>query len=103
LTQQLTASIEEIRRRLQTTALVCVIAHAAAGKSEAQPAPGGAESGVIFLQGRSLMESWNLVTTPFLAVVDIDGALAWSQEGWGPEIRGELERCLKREIAKAKK
>ena len=50
--------------------------------------------------GQPLLTSYNVVATPHFVLLDADGTLIASMEGWGPEIEQQLEKLLKQEIAK---
>lgn len=50
--------------------------------------------------GQPLLASYNVVATPHFILLDADGTLIASLEGWGPETEQCLEKLLKQEIAK---
>lgn len=53
--------------------------------------------------GKPLMASYGVTVTPFFVLLDADGALLSTHEGWGPEVRQQLEKRMKQELAKGRK
>jgi hypothetical protein len=52
--------------------------------------------------GQSLLSSFSITATPCVIVLDADGTLIYSQEGWGVETRQDLIKLLQKEIAKGR-
>ncbi len=50
--------------------------------------------------GQPLLASYNVTSTPHFVLIDADGTLLASLEGWGTEVTQQLEKLLKQEIAK---
>lgn len=53
--------------------------------------------------GRPLVASYGANVTPFFVLLDADGALVATHEGWGPEVRQQLEKKINQELEKSRR
>jgi len=53
--------------------------------------------------GRPLVASYGANVTPYFVLLDADGALLSTHEGWGPEVKQELQKKIKSELEKGRR
>ncbi len=53
--------------------------------------------------GRPLVASYGANVTPYFVLLDADGALISTHEGWGPEVKQDLQKKIKQEIEKGRR
>ncbi len=98
LTKSLYEEIPLRLKRLNSTHWTCFFLTSKTGKL---PDTIRSDSPLIEVaMGQPLLTSYNVVATPHFVLLDADGTLIASMEGWGPEIEQQLEKLLKQEIAK---
>ncbi|HMO35259.1 MAG TPA: hypothetical protein PKA06_04380, partial [Gemmatales bacterium] len=56
--------------------------------------------GCLTAYGQPLLGTFHVQVTPYVVLLDSDGTLLLSKEGWGPEIEQELFKLMKQELAK---
>lgn len=53
--------------------------------------------------GKPLVASYGVSITPYFVLLDADGTLLTTHEGWGPEVRQDLEKKIKKELEKLRR
>jgi hypothetical protein len=103
LTKSLSVFIPTWQQSLGTNTFGCLLLSStdASNKLPAVNEPKGALLKVA--NGRPLVASYGANVTPFFVLLDADGALISTHEGWGPEVKQELQKKIKQEIEKGRR
>jgi len=103
LTKYLSVEIPAWQQRLGANTFGCLLLsnNDASNQLPSMNEPKGALLKVA--NGRPLVASYGANVTPFFVVLDADGALLATHEGWGPEVRQQLEKKIKQELEKGSK
>ncbi|HQR07613.1 MAG TPA: hypothetical protein PLN21_12365 [Gemmatales bacterium] len=103
LTRYLTVEIPAWQQRLGANTFGCLLLSSTDASNQLPTInePKGALLKVA--NGRPLVASYGANVTPFFVVLDADGALLATHEGWGPEVRQQLEKKIKQELEKTRR
>lgn len=103
LTKFLTVEVPAWQQRLGTNTFGCLLL-SSTDASNALPTVAEPKGTLLKVaNGRPLVASYGANVTPFFVVLDADGALLATHEGWGPEVRQQLEKKIKQELEKARR
>lgn len=103
LTKYLTVEIPTWQQRLGTHTFGCLLLSSTDASNQLPTINEPKGTLLKVANGRPLVASYGANVTPFFVVLDADGALLATHEGWGPEVRQQLEKKIKQELEKTRR